>query len=94
MLQSGKVQLNFMYIVAILPNINVIYPTAPEHRAWLLYYAIPVLNGLLPKCYFEHLEFLVCSLHMVLGDAISTADLSLAEQMLEAYCRNFELLNG
>ena len=67
---------------------------ASEHRAWLLYYAIPVLSGILPQCYYENLELLVCSIHILLSDAITRTDLSLAEQMLELFCKHFELLYG
>ena len=68
--------------------------TTPEHHAWLLYYSIPVLSGLLPQRYLEHHELLVCSLHILLGDTITTTDLSLTQETLEVYCRNFETLYG
>lgn len=84
-------------------NVHIIYSrsltksafnAASEHMAWLLYYAIPTLSGVLPKPYHEHLELLVCSIHILLGDGITAADLSLVEQMLEKFCKEYELLYG
>ena len=68
--------------------------TASEYRAWLLFYSVPVLSGLLPSCYHKHLQYLVCSLHILLGDCITRADLTLAEEMLEVFCKDFEKLYG
>lgn len=65
-------------------------PTASEYRAWILFYSLPVLQEILPQPYYQHMELLVCSIHILLGDCITPTDLSLAEDMLEEYCRDFE----
>ena len=75
-------------------NFTYEFPAASEYRAWLLFYSIPVLSGLLPPCYHKHLQYLVCSLHILLSDCITPADLTLAENMFEVFCRNFEKLHS
>ena len=50
--------------------------TASEFRSWMLYYCIPVLEGLLPPPYYDHLALLVCSMHILLGDNITSEGLT------------------
>lgn len=46
---------------------------ASEFRAWLLYYCIPVLSGILPPDYIYHLSLLVSAMHVLLDDTIESA---------------------
>lgn len=55
---------------------------ASEHRAWLLYYILPVLNKLLPADYVYHLSLLVSALHILLGDMIPLNDAKEAHKLL------------
>ncbi len=48
------------------------------------------LEGLLPATYHRHFALLVCSMHILLGDNISTEELSEADSMLKRFCAQFE----
>jgi len=52
---------------------------ASEHRAWILFYCLPVLGGLLPDVFCEHFTLLVCSMHLLLIDQIALESLSRTE---------------
>jgi hypothetical protein len=54
------------------------------------FYALPVLDGLLPSVLHVHLSLMVKSLHILLGTSISRADHLLAENMLKSFCKDFE----
>lgn len=58
---------------------------ASEHRAWLLYYAIPLLINVLPPDYIYHLSLLITSIHILLGTTITTEDLNMCQEMLTAF---------
>ncbi len=58
---------------------------ASEFRAWILYYCIPVLNGILPADYIYHLSLLVSAMHILLGDAIPLADIDTAQELLQRF---------
>ncbi|KAL5488809.1 hypothetical protein EMCRGX_G017810 [Ephydatia muelleri] len=57
---------------------------ASEHRAWLLYYALPILMHILPPDYAMHLSLLITSLHILLGTSISKEDISKCRELLTA----------
>ena len=73
---------------------NYTFYTANEYRAWILFYALPVLKGLLPDANHQHLALLVCSLHILLGDEISPHSLGTAQQLLTKFYRDFQELYG
>ncbi len=58
---------------------------ASEHRAWLLYYSLPVLSDLLPPDYIYHLSLLVSAMHILLGDSIPLGDVDKAHQQLQLF---------
>ena len=68
--------------------------TASEYRAWLLFYCLPVLNGILPSTYLKLLALLVCSMHILLGARISQESLPVVEYMLDKFYCQFEELYG
>ena len=47
------------------------YLKASEYRAFLLYYSLPVLSGILPSQYLDHFSLLVISIHTLLQQSIS-----------------------
>lgn len=67
---------------------------ASEFRAWLLYYCIPVLSGILPADYIYHLSLLVSAMHILLGDAIPSADIDTAHNLLLLFYRLTPQLYG
>ena len=58
---------------------------ASEFRAWLLYYALPVLSDLLPADYIYHLSLFVSAMHILLSDMISLEDIELAHNLLSVF---------
>ena len=79
-----------------LQNLELQYKpfTASEYRAWLLFYCLPVLNGILPPTYLKYLALLVCRMHILLGDRISQESLPVVEYMLDKFYCQFEELYG
>lgn len=67
---------------------------ATELQAWLLFYAIPCLQGILDEVYLKHLANLSHGLHLLLGDSISLEDLKEAESCLDAFYKQFQELYG
>ena len=67
---------------------------ASEYKAWMLYYCLPALNGILPAPYHLHLAQLVCSMHILLSQEISQRELLLVEATLHRFCFEFEQLYG
>ena len=58
---------------------------ASEYRAWLLYYCLPVLHGILPSDYVHHLSLLVSSVHILISDSITNSSLCDAQSLLESF---------
>lgn len=58
---------------------------ASEYRAFLLFYAVPVLSGFLPRDHLHHLSLLVSSMHILLATKISPSDLAAARHMLKRF---------
>lgn len=44
---------------------------ATDYQAWLLYYCLPCMNGILPEKYLQHVALLAEGIHIMLGDAIT-----------------------
>ncbi len=65
-----------------------------EFKAWLLYYSMPVLRGILPPVYFAHYSLLVASLHMLSSHYVSKSDMNAAEVYLNTFYRSSVLLYG
>ena len=58
---------------------------ASEFRAWLLFYSLPVLTGLLPADYIYHLSLFVSGMHLLLSDMVSSAEIGLAHSLLSDF---------
>ncbi len=66
------------------------YWKASEFRNWLLFYSLPLLLHKLPPLYFHYFALLVCSIHLLLQNKISTAMCNAAEEMLnDFYAQRF-----
>lgn len=77
----------FMFIVTA-------WCPASEYRSWLLYYSIPVLEGVLNKDYFEHYILLSESIWLLLQSSVSFIDIDRAERMLQHFCIKFSSYYG
>ena len=49
------------------------YWKASELRSWLLYYSLPLLIHFMPPLYLHHFALLVCAMHILLKDSISSS---------------------
>lgn len=71
---------------------NYTHFKATELQAWLIYYGIPCVEGILPNKYLEHFACLAEGVYFLLGDKISKNDLQRAHILLDAFFRNFSNL--
>ncbi|XP_049272799.1 uncharacterized protein LOC125758995 [Rhipicephalus sanguineus] len=55
---------------------------AKELENWILYYSIPVLDGILDRRYLQHWACMVEALHIMLQCSIETSELTRAEKLL------------
>ena len=61
------------------------YWKASEYRAFLFYYSLPVMMGLLPTEYFEHFSLLCHGIYILNSTTISTSDLNKANKLLHRF---------
>lgn len=73
---------------------NLAHFKASELRAFLLYYAVPCLWGLLEEDYFQHLLLLVNAIFLLLQDSISQSDIEKSSSLLLHFCTRMEALYG
>lgn len=65
---------------------------ATELQAWLLFYSLPCLSGILPHQYLDHLSLLSEAIYLLLGDCITEAELCRAEILLKTFYKDFSVL--
>lgn len=70
------------------------YWKASEWRAWLLFYCLPVLNGVLQQRYIRHLGLLVSSVFILSKEQISFDEINKADEMLFEFVARFQLIYG
>ena len=70
-----------------------IFFTATECRTFLLY-CVPVLHGILPDKYVAHCFLLSKAVRLLLSDAITSADIELADSLLRLFWRLTEQYYG
>ena len=73
---------------------NMAHLKASELRAFLLFYGLPCLWGLLPDEYFQHFLLLVEAVFILLQDSISSEQLSKSATLLQHFCLRVESLYG
>ena len=67
---------------------------ATELQSWLLYYALPCLDGVLPEIYLDHFSKISEAVYILLGDDLSNKALCHAEELLHSFYSTFEDLYG
>ncbi|XP_062841554.1 uncharacterized protein LOC134300980 [Trichomycterus rosablanca] len=67
---------------------------ASEWRAFLLFYALPVLKGILPARFWNHLFLLVFGIYTLLQDKIKTRSVLMSELALKKFVIEFQRLYG
>lgn len=68
--------------------------TASEWRAFLLYYAVSVLPGILEYTFLEHYFCLSFSIHILLQESISQHELQMAHSSLVRFVEGMKVLYG
>ena len=79
------------YIESVPHNLEKHYQNlkASELESWLLYYALPCLDGFLNDEYLEHFAKLSEGVHLLLGDTITREELRTAERLLDEFYQDF-----
>jgi hypothetical protein len=67
---------------------------ATELQAWLLFYGIPCLMGILPNVYLKHFSYLSEAIYILLGDNITQINLQRAQHFLDLFYSLFTDLYG
>lgn len=67
---------------------------ATELQAWLLYYGLPCLKGILPQLYLDHFALLSEGIYLLLGDSITFHELQRADVLLQKFHSQFPALYG
>ena len=67
--------------------------SASEYRAWMLYYSLPVLKGIMPDQLWWHYSLLVGAMNVMLGTELAE-ELDEAWNMLDKFVYLFEHFYG
>lgn len=70
------------------------YWKASEWRSFLLFYDLPLLNGVLLRKFWNHLFLFVFAMHILLGEKVKCCDIDVAERALRKFTLQFEKLYG
>lgn len=65
---------------------------ASEYRSFLLYYAVPVLKGILPDDHLQHFLLLSKGIHILLQESISENDIREAEASILRFCMMVDVM--
>ena len=68
--------------------------TASEYRSWALFYALPILKGVLDEDYLNHFALFSESLWLLLQSSPTLVDISKAEKLLHHFCYKFAAYYG
>ena len=67
---------------------------ANELKAWLLYYSLPWLSGILQQPFLYYFVHLVEAIHLFIGTVISPNDISKEKECITYFYKEFGLLYG
>ena len=67
---------------------------ASEYRAWTLFYALPVLGGILEDNFFQHYSLFSEALWLLLQSKVTFEDVDKAEALIQQFCLGFSALYG
>ena len=67
---------------------------ASEYRSWTLFYAVPVLQGILNEEYLQHFILYSEALWLLLQSTVSMDDINTAERLLQHFCFKFSVFYG
>ena len=75
-------------------NIMVVLFPGAELRNWLLYFALPVLRGVLPNLFLSHFALFVGAIYLYSSQRISYQEHQLGQSLLEQFYEQFSALYG
>ena len=67
-------------------ELHLKYWKANEFRAWLLFYSVPLLVGVLPPLFLHHYSLLVCAVHILLQNELTVNKIMAADELLSDFC--------
>ena len=65
-----------------------------ELRNWLLFFSLPVLCGVLPSQFLDHLALVVCAIFIYSSESISEQDFLTGNYLLKQFHKEFSSLYG
>ena len=68
--------------------------TGAEFQSWLLWYSLPVLQGILPPTYYHHYSCLVAAIGMLLETQLTRMTIDRANVLLNNFCCKMSDLYG
>ncbi len=77
-----------------MPNLSHFHILASEYRSWALFYALPVLKGVLDIHYWNHFALFSEALWLLLQSSPTLDDISKAERLLQHFCFMFSTYYG
>ena len=92
-----QLQWNAFFVLIVQTVIMVFtldFFPASELQAWLLYYSLLCLVGVLPDIYLQHFAQFSEGIYIVLGDSITPNQLSRARDLLLRFYKDFAELYG
>lgn len=79
---------------AVILDMFFNFCVASEYRAWILFYALPVLSGILEADYYQHFALVAVALWLLLQSTVSLEDIDKAESLIQEICSQFSVLYG
>jgi len=70
------------------------YWKSSEFRAWILYFSVPLLQGILKEEYLDHWSCYVLGMSLLLQNSVSPQDCRLAGRLLEVFYKQMSVLYG
>ncbi len=70
------------------------YWKTSEWRSFLLFYALPLSNGVLLRKFWNHFFLFVFAVHILLGEKVKRCDIDVAERALRKFTLQIEKLYG
>ncbi|KAM7306423.1 uncharacterized protein ISCGN_010127 [Ixodes scapularis] len=70
------------------------YWKAAEWQAWLFYYCLPCVKGVLPDVYYEHFELFASALYILTKTEVTREDVDLSTEKLTEFVVATEFLYG
>lgn len=65
-----------------------------ELRSWLLFFSLPVLNGIMPHEFLCHLALLVCAIYIYSSQTITNQEFQIAKCLLMEFYQKISTLYG